>query len=549
MTLLLWSHSIFLFAQTIPANYPVLEEYVRRSQVLGGPYSNYSMTLRPLDLSKSQFDSILNKKVDPDSLINDSSEAKDFSILPLRQMVTFNSKRPYGWGNGPMLPNVGFQTYTSLGFSLKFSVFRIQLAPEFVYSQNRPFQGYSGEFPESVNRARFFYWSFGDYPERFGNDPISTLWWGQSKITIQAGFLEAGVSTENIFWGPGQFSSLTFSNNARSFPHLTFRSRRPAKTFLGEFEGEILVGMLEDSGYFPSQLPELNTRLFNRFTGDYKYLNAITITYQPKWVPGFFFGVSRTHQQYSRQQGNSFGDYFPIFEPFQKTVYGFDKDGEGRDQQVTFYGRWVIPKGKMEIYFEYGRRDHAYNWREAILNPEHARAYLAGFKKLWPTSEEGKFFQVRGEMLHQQQSINRTIRYAGIGGGYTWHTHGQARGFSNYGEALGAGPGVGSNVQSLEISQIDGLNKKGILLERLANHQDFFYRAFARNSTKQPWIDYSIALLWDHRWKDLILSAKAQYIQGYNYQWQSQESSRPDFYQGTNLGAFYGQVSLLYFLN
>jgi hypothetical protein len=298
---------------------------------------------------------------------------------------------------------------------------------------------------------------------------------------------------------------LTFSNNARSFPHFTLRSRRPAKTFLGTFEGEIIIGRLEDSGYFPSQITDLNERLFNRFTGDYKYLNAFTITYQPKWMPGLFFGVARTHQQYSERRGNSFGDIFPIFEPFQKTLYGFDRDGEGRDQQVTFFGRWVIPKGKMEIYFEYGRRDHAFNWREALLNPEHARAYLAGFQKAWSSSKPGRFWLIRGEMLHQQESINRTIRYAGLGGGYTWHTHGQARGFSNYGEALGTGPGVGSNVQTLEFSLVEGLNKRGVRLERLANHQDFFYRAFGRSSGRQPWIDYSIGLLWDQSFKNLTI--------------------------------------------
>ncbi|WP_237563097.1 capsule assembly Wzi family protein [Algoriphagus kandeliae] len=536
------------FSQTLQPNFPVLEESYRRGQVLGFNQDNYSFNVRPIDLAKLSFEKVLNGDYKNDTLSIPHSKNRYFSILPLRQTVAFNTKRPYGWGNGPMLPNVGVQTYTSLGISLKYSILRVQLAPEFVYAQNRPFQGFSGEFPESVNRARFFYWSFGDYPERFGDEPISFLWWGQSKITIQAGFLEAGVSTENIFWGPGQFSSLTFSNNARSFPHFTLRTSRPAKTFLGSFEGEIIVGRLEDSGYFPSQLPNLNQRLFNRFTGDYKYLNAITLTYQPKWVSGFYFGISRTHQQYSEQQGEKFVDYFPIFEPFQKTVYGFDKDGEGRDQQVTFFGRWVIPKGKFEIYFEYGRRDHAYNWREAILNPEHARAYLAGFKKLWSTSKEGRYFQVRGEMLHQQQSVNRTIRYAGFGGGYTWHTHGQARGFSNYGEALGTGPGVGSNVQSLEISQITGLNKRGLLLERLVNHQDFFYRAFVRNSSKQPWVDYSIGLLWDQKWSHLILSAKAQYIYAYNYQWQSEQNSRPEFYQGKHMGAFFGQFSLLYFL-
>ena len=504
------------------------------------------MNLRPIDLPNEAWQDFWSGFTIGDSSLQKINQSNYFQVLPVRQTIAFNTKRPYGWGNGPMLPNVGVQTYTSAGISIKFSILRIQLAPEFVYLQNRPFQGFSGEFPESVIRARFFYWRFGDYPERFGTESMTIPWWGQSKITLQAGFLEAGISTENIHWGPGQFSSLTFSNNARSFPHLTLRSRRAAKTFLGNFEGELIVGRLEDSGLFPSQLPDLNKRLANRFTGDYKYLNALTITYNPKWLPGFFLGISRTHQQYSRQQGNSFGDYFPIFEPFQKTVFGFDRDGEGRDQQATFFGRWINSKQHAELYFEYGRRDHAFNWREAILNPEHARAYLIGLQKLWKTGKSGRFVALRSEILHQQESINRVIRYLGTGGGYSWHTHGQARGFTNYGEALGTGPGVGSNVQTLELALVEGMNKKGILLERLANHQDFFYRAFGRNSEKRPWIDYSLGLIWDHRFDSFIIGSKLQFVKAQNYQWEDGKFKSEDFDNGPRTLSLFGQVNLIY---
>ncbi len=535
------------YGQTIMPNYPILEEYMRRSQLLGEDSSQFSFNLRPMDLPKGSFDKLLNgQPLDKEKLVQDSDY---FSVLPIRQTFAFNSTRPYGWGNGPMLPNVGFQNYTQLGLSLKFSILRIQLAPEFVALENRPFQGFSGDFSNSVNRARFFYWRFGDYPERFGEESISFLWWGQSKLSLQYGAFETGISTENIFWGPGQFSSLTFSNNARSFPHLTLKTRKPAKTFLGHFEGEILIGRLEDSGFFPSQIPELNQELSNRFTGDYRYLNALTLSYRPKWVPEMTLGISRTHQQYSAQMGKSISDYLPIFEPFQKTVYGFDRDSEGRDQQVTFFGKYAIPKGKLELYFEYGKRDHAFNWREPILNPEHARAYLFGIQKLWKLSHPNQFIQIRSELLHQQESINRIIRYAGLGGGYTWHTHGQARGFANYGEALGTGPGVGSNVQTIEIAFVEKFNKLGILFERLENNQDFYYRAFGTQNERKPWIDLSIGFLANYRWEKILLSSKIQLINAMNYQWQLAPSSSVNFPKGENKFSVFGQTHLIYFFD
>ena len=199
------------------------------------------------------------------------------------------------------------------------------------------------------------------------------------------------------------------------------------------------------------------------------------------------------------------------------------------------------------MYFEYGRRDHAFNWREAILNPEHARAYLVGFQKLWSTSVPGRFFQVRSELLQQQESINRIIRYAGLGGGYTWHTHGQARGFTNFGEALGTGPGVGSNVQTIEFAMNEGVNKKGVVFERLANHQDTYYTAFGNfNSGVDPWIDLILGILWDHQWDQVILSTRSQVIHSLNYQWQTAPSISKEFNTGNNLWAFFGQVHLIY---
>lgn len=549
LLLVFFAYSQALHSQTLSSGMPVFEEVFRRQQVLGNVSSPNSGALRPYELSPIQWRILTNGDLDKDSVlaISKLSQRQNyFRLVPLRQTVQLNSKRPYGWGDGAMVPNVGWESYTQVGFSAKASVLRIQFAPEFVWSQNKAYQGLGGNFSPGVYRARYRDWSYGDYPERYGDGPSSFFWWGQSKVTLQAGAFEAGVSTENIWWGPGQFSALTFSNNARSFPHYTLNTRRPAKTFLGSFEGQLIVGRLEDSGIAPAQIKELNDLYFVPFTGDYKYLNALTITYQPKWVKGLYVGFNRTHQQYSAKKGEKFIDYFPIFEAFQKVEYGFDKDAEGRDQQFTFFGRLVLPAARTELYFEYGRRDHGYDWREAFLNPEHARAYLFGFQKLFSAGSRGDYYQIRAEMLTQSESINRIIRYMGSVDSYTWHTHGQARGFTNYGEALGTGPGVGSNVQTVEISRISGLNKKGIRLERLANHQDFYNRVFAKEPEKNPWIDYSIGLLWDHQWDQLVVSGKGQFIHGRNYQWQSNEISIADFPSGKHLNSFSAQISLIY---
>lgn len=548
----LFSFYVDVHAQILNADFPVLEEYLRRQQLLGEFPLKHSFTLRPIRFDGR--DSTLATNTVSEILTGVSkidNPQKRINVLPLISTTEINTKRPYGWGNKGLVPNVGIQTYLSAGVYARFEFLEIQFQPEFSYSQNKPFDGFEAQFSGFENYSRYFYWNNGDNPERFGNESIHRFWWGQSSVNILMGPMALGVSTQNIWWGPGQFNSLIFSDNSEGFPHLSLSTRRPLKTVVGNFEMQVIMGRLEDSGLFPSQNEVLNRRYFRRFDGDWRYLNGLKINYNPSFLKNFFLGFSRTFHQYSKYMGDSFKDYFPVFEVFQKkTLFengnSITYDGRGQDQQVSLSMRYVVPKANFEIYAEYGRRDHAYNWRDFILNPDHARAYLFGFQKLFPIPERNSFLQVRGEMTQQQESVNRYVRYPGLIGNQTWNTHGLARAFGNYGENLGVGIGVGSNVQTLEITEVKGMMKRGILLERLENNQDYFFRAFGQNTEKKPWVDLSFGLLWDQRFDRLVLSGKAQFIKAHNYQWQSQGISTEDYPNGRKVFSFYGNLNIIY---
>ncbi|MBN3582420.1 hypothetical protein JYB64_08470 [Algoriphagus aestuarii] len=545
--LLILSFTGFTSAQSLPTNFPLLEEVVRRNQLdtLG---FNSSFLLRP----NLPFDSIY-KSADPYGWFENTPKQIKIGLLPLVNTTRILTGRPYGWAGYGMIPNPGIQTYLSGGIQANYKFINFTFRPEFVLAQNSGFQTGLYEMTDSQKRDKFFLWNWGDFPERFGNGWMVNPWWGQSKLTFQYGAFELGGSTENIWWGPGQWNSLTFSNNAQGFPHLTFNTTKPAKTFLGNFEGQLIMGRLENSGFSPSQNQELNSLFFTPFTGDWRYLNAISISYNPKWLSGLYVGFARTFQQYNASRGSEFLDWFPIFEGFQKknvfeNGHSVEYDGNGRDQTITIFGRYLIPKAKTEIYFEYGRRDHAYTWREFTLNPEHARAYILGFNKLVEISNSKKVLQIRGEITHQQESINRTIRH-GIKGGLSWHTHNPARGFVNYGQPLGVGIGVGSNVQTLELALVDGMDKLGLQIERLANNQDFYYKAQLQDTERKPWVDLSLGFLYDKKFNNLLLCSKLQVIYARNYQWQLDPSSTPDFPKGKNLTSVLAQTSLIYFWN
>lgn len=528
-------------SQSIPVGFPIFEEFQRRMHLTDTLLN--SISIRPL----GSFD-ILSKKF-LNSCFCSYSDSFLYKVSPLINTTRVLTGRLYGWGDYGMIPNPGFQTYFSAGVEVKYKFISLTFRPELVFAQNKGFQTNLDQFSNSELRSKFIYWNLGDFPERFGNGWVANPWWGQSKLTFQYGAFEIGAATENIWWGPGQFNALTFSNNSQGFPHLTLNTTKPAKTFLGNFETQLIIGKLQDSGFDPSQYPDLNSEYFRPFSGDWRYLNALMMSYNPKWIPGLFVGFTRTFQQYSETMGSEFLAYFPVFESITKDAYGFDKDANGQDQQISIFGRFVMPKSKSELYFEFGRRDHAKNWREFTLNPEHARAYILGFIQLLNLPASNKMVQIRGEMTQQQESVNRYVRYGGLGGGSTWHTHGIARGFVQNGQPLGVGIGVGSNVQTLEFSLVDGIDKMGIQLERLANNQDFYYKAQLQTTERKPWVDLSIGFLFDKKWDNLLLSSKLQLIGAHNYQWQLSPESTADFPKGENITSFLAQTSLIYFWN
>lgn len=533
-------------AQETALGNQTIDDFLRRKTLIDKEYEKTGWMLRsPSGLTEELFypmDSVFQKK-----------RLFEYKILPLYFNTRLDGKRPYIGGEYGMIPARGTQGFLSTGIQARFSILYMHLQPELVTAQNLPFSGFPDTFSSGTIGARFLYWNIGDSPERFGNTTYSKAFWGQSRISLRAGAFELGAGTKNIWWGPGQWNSLIFSNNAPGFPHISLNTTKPAKTFLGTFEGQVLIGRLESSGLAPTQKEKLNISFFSPLKTDWRYLNALMLSYTPKLIPTLSFGYIRTYQYYNQERPNDLKGWLPILEPMAKeklftngnsVIY----DNRNQSQQISVFGRYRMTKAKAEVYFQFGRRDHALNWREFIMNPEHARAYQVGFLKIASLPTTKKSLQIRGEITHQQESINRYIRYD-LSGGVTWHTHGWLRGFTNYGQPMGVGSGTGSNVQTLEIALVENWKKWGIFFERLENNQDFYFRAFGQQSERKPWVDWSTALLWSNSWKDLFFTAKLQGVYARNYQWGLAENSTSEFPVSQNLVSLHSQVNVIYFWN
>lgn len=502
----------FAFAQSLPVGSIALENYYLRKQLIGELDSTISFTVRPSFpfLNEAKNNRGADTLLDPGKQIYSSEYGiSKILILPFSWQQRYSGHPSYNRNDGGMIPAKGYQSLVSAGFFAKVGPLSVQIRPEYVFATNTKFR-----------EVRLHYGRM-DLPARFGNSTYSQLDWGQSSVRLSLNPISIGLSNENLWWGPGKQNSILMSNTAPGFKHLTLNSIRPIRTPIGSFETQIIAGRLEDSGYTEGGLSD-----------DWRYLSGMIMSYQPRWFPGLFLGLTRSFQIYHEDMDDSFGDYFPFFQAFQKI--NTNEDAKRRDQLTSVFARWLLTKSRAEVYFEYGLNDHSYNTRDFLMTPEHSRAYTIGMAKLIPyRGSKDEYIQVGIELTHMEQSIDRDLRDAG-----EWYTHSQVlHGYTNRGEVLGAGIGPGGNFQSVNISWVKGLKKIGLQLERFEHNGDL-----ANVYDYGPWIDFSVAAVGNWTYNKFIFNAKLQAIESVNYQWLSGP------YGSTNKNAFHlnGEVGLMY---
>jgi len=501
-------------AQTLPLGLlDNIEDNFRRQYLLGKDSSGSSYMIRPIALPSASID--LRKK-----LYQNASSSIALYALPVVLQQQYNTHHPYGMNDNSMVQAKGYQTMISAGVFAKIGPLSIQFRPEYVYAENKAFEGAEDNSADPAFQKAYATLVYNriDNPSRFGNGSYSKAEWGQSSVRLNFEPISFGISTENLWWGPGVRNSLLMTNNATGFKHLTLNTTRPVDVYIGKIEAQVIAGHLEQSGV---ALPKGN--LFTAKPRDWRYLSGITFTYLPKWVNGLSVGFNRVFMVYNQDMGNSLSDYLPIFNSINKVKYrdpitGFDaEDAAKRDQYFSVFGKWVMPESKSEIYIEYGRNDHAFNTRDYIVEPEHSRAYIAGFRKLVALRKANEYLQVGIEFTQLEAPGTSALRATP-----TWYSHHEVvAGYTNDGQVLGAGIGPGSNMQSLDVSWVNEFKKIGFNVERIVNNNDFLYRAGAPvKDVRRHWVDYAFTgkFAWD--FKRIILNSELTYVRSLNYQWR-----------------------------
>ncbi len=478
-------------------------------------------------------------------LIKKSKIPFQLAILPFGITLQNNSDHPWGINDASMIPAAGFQTQVTAGIKISSGRFTLQIAPELVKANNPDFPGFPSFQYNFLWNRYYKYLNQSDLPQQFGTGVYQKIFAGQSSFRYSTNQLSVGISTENIWWGPGRRNALVMSTNAPGFLHATFNSVKPLETSIGSFEWQLIAGQLTSSGILP---PDTN-RVFNGHfvyqpkKEENRYISGVAINWQPKWIKGLWLGATSASYLY-QSEAQRLADLLPL-DGFIKT----NKAKAGHKASLgSLYARYIMPQDLAEVYFEYGRTDKAPNILNVLTDQSYPKGFIFGLRKLFPLPHKGSFIQFATEFTQLQLDNANLLLDSNS---TSWYTNAYVRqGFTNNGKTLGAGIGPGSNSQSAEISWIKGLNKIGLVFERVVRNNDYYYYAYTPSGDfNRHWIDLSTELVAQWKCKKLMIAANFAIIRSLNYEWFSMPSDNAAasyFKGGWDVLNYHGQISLRY---
>lgn len=372
-----------------------------------------------------------------------------------------NSALPFGGNDGALWSGRGVNIRAAAGVAGAWGPFRIAVRPELIYSLNRGYTiidsanywvpALDGRFSPYASPWNQYPYSI-DLPTRFGSDEIQRLDWGQSALWVQVRGASVGISTENVWWGPGIRNALILSNNAGGFPHAFLRTNRPWHTRAGDFEGRWMVGALRESAYYDTIS-----------TNNHRSLSAAALTWAPPRMDGLTIGAARIVVAPASNGTQPFTRWLDVFAntgrpnavrpraveshrwPVSDPRFPLvdSATAPGRDQLMSFFFRWAPPGNGVEVYGEVGRAEMPRTLGDALVEPGHSMGYTGGMQYVRPVERAGGAVRLQGEFTYLERSSSYRHRATG-----SWYTSLAVRqGFTNRGQVLGAAIGPGSSAQ------------------------------------------------------------------------------------------------------
>ena len=487
---------------SIPVGFTDIDELIRDLQLAGKLAPNDALTIRPFYTNADITYNKILKIIDEDIENNNQLVAKpnlNISLLPINFTQKITTRYPYGWNDGAFSLSKGYQFLVGGGIYFQWHKLKIQLRPEYV-------QTATGNYETNA------YWGTVTPSSK-------KIMPGQSNIRFDLGSFTIGASTENMWWGPGIYNSMLMNNNAPGFLHYSINSNRPIITAIGSIQLQLQAGFLQKDSSQGYENKRLQTAILDK---NKRFYNSINISYQPKFLKNVYLGLTRTFQNYTQlQSSNNNGfvyNYVPVFVAFFKKTYS--DDTVKRDQIASVSAKWILPKEKVEIYFEFGFNDAKQNFRDLMMDMAHSSGYVWGIKKLKYLNNT-QYINLNVEIARLAQTTSYLHRNAG-----NWYEHGGiSEGYTNLNQIMGGGSGFGNNMQALALGYNSGWNKVGIIFQHiLQNPYDLVAGINEVGIRSIKWTDYSFGLQTRYHYKKILLSANMEIIKAKNYIWEQGNS-------------------------
>ena len=172
------------------------------SQQISYAQSVHNDILRELKTTQSLIGQV--DTVQPVNAILIKGKKWNMGLLPIAVNQIYNSDLPIGYNLGSTIAAKGYQVQVAAGIEASIGKhLHIKINPEFVSAQNQDFEQFSQILGDRVWANYYQFLNTIDLPSKIVEGPYQKLFPGQSHINYGFNKFEVGVSTENLWWGPG----------------------------------------------------------------------------------------------------------------------------------------------------------------------------------------------------------------------------------------------------------------------------------------------------------------------------------------------------------
>ncbi|HEX2188371.1 MAG TPA: LysM peptidoglycan-binding domain-containing protein [Longimicrobiaceae bacterium] len=400
--------------------------------------------------------------------------------------LSWNSALPWSQNDGPAWAGKGVSVWALAGVRVEYGRVFAVAAPQVGMAQNRnfgpllPVQMEQDSFTPPWYRAPDWYPnpSPADLPLRFGDEPIWAVHPGQSTLGVHLGRVDAGVSTENQWWGPGIRNAIVMSSNAPGFPHLFLRTASPWRTRAGAVEAKLILGALGESEQFRDGSAD-----------GVRSLSGLVATFSPAAEPDLTLGISRTVQSAVDGVGSVFPRGADVLLRWPSASP--DSSDARATQLLSLFGRWIFPREGLEVYAEWARHEMPESFGDFLDYPNHSQGYTLGLQ--WATRVgvgPDDLLRLQTEVTSLEQSASFRVRP--VGSFYTSTVVPQ--GYTHRGQVIGAAIGPGASSQWAAADWLRAGGRLGVFVGRVRWDNDAFLTTPRATIYPWAWLAHDVSL-------------------------------------------------------